>query len=1114
MTACLQTKAQLDANKLIQFDELKGTPIRDILPDREGNIWIATQSGLVKFDGYKFKRFHPDVNDSTTMGELLTYTLFEDRNGYIWIGSQDAVYRYNPKFRSFKRYTYRNLIGVRDGFMSSILQIIDNNRGRIYFGLTTPIFNEMDDYRPRGLFYYDENTEVLMPFELPDSVNLSNVYLMTRDPDDNIWIFGNSGFYKLDTLNQLVNLQFTAHELGMDEGEYITGMKADSSGNIWVSSSLSKIRKYDPKTDSLELMGLEIPLGGNIFNQYSDMLIDEKQVIWFATQQGLIRFDRKKSVAEVFDPGSKDRLLRDMATTLAIDDFGNLWIGTESVGLLKYNARNLLGSFVWDDNDPSTITSGWVFRMAEDKQGNIWIATRGAGENAGISKLDLKNKTATPFLFSDIAPGMRVYDLYMGISPGKIMLWTDQGIKNLDYTNMTLQDTVVGLLNDSSAINNIVRDSHGNIWYCSYLGLIKQSGESGEIKHFDLTNLPFGGVNSSSVTNLYESPKHGLWIITDNGLFLYDYNSGQISRHGYDPEKSMVFPAQDINSLYESPEGICWVGTWQGGLCRYNPETGNIKTYNTNDGLPSMSIQGILGDEKNHALWLSTFDGISRFSTDDEQFNNFSLKDGIQGLLYADGQYMKATAGYFLFGGNNGITFFNPNDISENFLPPVTSITNFNVGDHSINVGPDVGYDVKTLLTELSWFQNNISIDYTGIQYDDPIKNKFAFSLENYDESWREVGNQRSAYYFNLPPGSYTFKVKAANSHGVWNKEPVTLSFTINPPWWLTWWAYTLYGILFLLLIFGFNRFMRRRLLEKQQKLARDKELAQAKEIEKAYHQLKQTQSQLIQSEKMASLGELTAGIAHEIQNPLNFVNNFSEVNNELVDELQEELKAGNVDDAIEISNDIKENGLKINHHGKRADAIVKGMLQHSRASTGQKEPTDINALADEYLRLSYHGLRAKDKSFNADFKTDFDPELPKIEVIPQDIGRVLLNLINNAFFAVHDRNLTGLSHGDAFGKNLSGLKDQKKSYNPKVTVSTKNLGDKIEIRVKDNGPGIPEKNKDKIFQPFFTTKPTGQGTGLGLSLSYDIVKAHGGEIKVNSKAGDGTEFKIILPAR
>ena len=260
--------------------------------------------------------------------------------------------------------------------------------------------------------------------------------------------------------------------------------------------------------------------------------------------------------------------------------------------------------------------------------------------------------------------------------------------------------------------------------------------------------------------------------------------------------------------------------------------------------------------------------------------------------------------------------------------------------------------------------------------------------------------------------------------------------------------------------------------------------------IEKTLVDLKQTQAQLVQSEKMASLGELTAGIAHEIQNPLNFVNNFSEVSKELLDEMKEELDKGNTADAKEIAEDVIQNLEKINHHGKRADAIVKGMLQHSRSSTGVKEPTDINALADEYLRLAFHGLRAKDKSFNANMKTDYDETIGKINIIPQDIGRVLLNLYNNAFYAVTERK-----------------KQQPENYEPTVSVSSKKIGDKVILTVTDNGNGIPQKVIDKIFQPFFTTKPTGEGTGLGLSLSYDIMKAHGGEIKVETKQHEGSEF-------
>ncbi len=270
----------------------------------------------------------------------------------------------------------------------------------------------------------------------------------------------------------------------------------------------------------------------------------------------------------------------------------------------------------------------------------------------------------------------------------------------------------------------------------------------------------------------------------------------------------------------------------------------------------------------------------------------------------------------------------------------------------------------------------------------------------------------------------------------------------------------------------------------------------QRENVESAYDKLKSTQAQLIQSEKMASLGELTAGIAHEIQNPLNFVNNFSEVSVELVEEMNEELNKGDIDGAKEIGQDLKGNLSKITLHGKRADSIVKGMLEHSKASIGEKVPTDLNLLAEEYIRLSYHGIRAKDKFFNSDIQLDLEPNLPKVKVYPQDIARVILNIVNNSFYAVNEK-----------AKEI-----QDDNYKPTVKISTKQVLGGIEVSIEDNGPGISKEIINKIFQPFFTTKPTGKGTGLGLSLSYDIIKAHGGKLKAETKEGEGTEFIITLP--
>jgi signal transduction histidine kinase len=376
--------------------------------------------------------------------------------------------------------------------------------------------------------------------------------------------------------------------------------------------------------------------------------------------------------------------------------------------------------------------------------------------------------------------------------------------------------------------------------------------------------------------------------------------------------------------------------------------------------------------------------------------------------------------------------------------------------------------------------------------------------LEGSDKEWSTLSNKSSVSFGNLFEGKYTYRLKAQNIDGIWSKQ-LSYSFTVSPPLWRTWWAYFIYSLLFIVIVFIVHRYQKQRLIRIERRKAQIRELAQAKEIEKAYTELKATQAQLIQSEKMASLGELTAGIAHEIQNPLNFVNNFSEVSKELLDEMKTELDNGNTEDAKEIANDVIQNLEKINQHGKRADAIVKGMLQHSSSSSGIKEPTNINALSNEYLRIAYYGYQAKNKSFKATLKTDFDESIGKIDIIPQDIGRVILNLIMNAFYAVDEKKKS---------QTLEGFEN----YEPAVSVSTHHSlssGEgrgEVLISIKDNGPGIPQKAIDKIFQPFFTTKPTGQGTGLGLSLAYDIIKAHGGELKVETQEEIGSEFIIRIP--
>ncbi|PZV86328.1 phospho-acceptor domain-containing protein [Algoriphagus aquaeductus] len=393
--------------------------------------------------------------------------------------------------------------------------------------------------------------------------------------------------------------------------------------------------------------------------------------------------------------------------------------------------------------------------------------------------------------------------------------------------------------------------------------------------------------------------------------------------------------------------------------------------------------------------------------------------------------------------------------------------------------------------------ENSYRFEFAAPYFEDEKKTKYQTYLEGFDSDWVDWNDNPFKEYTNLSPGTYTFHVRALAHTGRISEEAV-YSFVVLAPWYATWWAYLIYALLIGAAITGIVKW-RSRKLKAENRLLEERVAERTTELEKSIADLKATQAQLIQSEKMASLGELTAGIAHEIQNPLNFVNNFSELSVELIDEMNEEIEKGDLEEVKALASDIKENLNKIYHHGKRAGSIVRGMLAHSRKSSTEKEETDINALADECLRLSFHGLRAKDKSFTADFKTDFDANLPKINVVSQDLGRVILNMINNAFYAVREKSTLRKAQGDS-------------EFKPEVIVQTRQENQKITISIQDNGQGIPESIKDKILQPFFTTKPAGEGTGLGLSLSYDIILAHGGELMIESEVGKGTKFTIILP--
>lgn len=1067
----------VNPNNFLIYGKMQGIPnpnIRALLEDSYGNIWSGGSSGITKFDG----RYYTNYTVENGLSGNLILSLLEDSKGNIWIGTNGfGVTKFDGNYFTH----YNEAEGLID---HTIYKIFEDKIGNIWFGSWGGGFSK-----------YDGST-------------FTNYYEGFEDTGSTIVEQRDGSFWLDVAFDGLAKFDGTSlYRYTVNEGLFSNNVSAlfvDSSNNLWIGSA-GAITRFDG------FYFYHYKLKQNLSN-YNVLTIfeDAQGDLWIGTEGGgMCRFDGIAFQHFNKAGGLPDDIIRCMIQ----DKSQNIWIGTNG-GIAKYMG-NMFTHYTQKDGLPADI----ITSIKMDTKGSLCFAT-----SNGFAILDGKHFMHVPL--TEALPSAYVRSF---IVDKENIFWLDiqdQGLIKYDGKSIVRLPTGDG---DPSAFELFI-DSHDNLWFAS---------NGGGVGKYDGTAWIWykaeSGLSDNDVTGIAEDKEGRIWLVTyGGGITLIE---GESFIHFRD---SAGFASDFLETIYEDPEGNMWIGTLNNGLCKCRLESQyRLRCIHLNEknGLVDNCVNQIINDSSGNVL-IGTSSGLSQIASRDipgfndttiqqsdigerQLFTNYTYWDGFLGIGTNIGSRLSGDKeGTIWVGAYDRLTAFNPEGVNAalDTLKPNLQLTNIDLHNRKVNwldfaefknsiKLPENGANkngfqfdsLKTMYAipqklKLNYTNNDLTFGFIGITQHQPQKVQYQYMLVGNDHGWSPFTRDAEAHYSNLTHGDYTFKVKAINGNGYWSDE-LNYSFSINPPWWKTWWAYSCYGILVLLVLWRINQYLRERAIRKEKEKSQQKEIAQAREIEKAYAELKSTQDQLIHSEKMASLGELTAGIAHEIQNPLNFVNNFSEVNAELIDELNAELASGNLLQAKEIGENIKENEEKIIFHGKRADAIVKGMLMHSRASSGVKEPTDINVLADEYLRLAYHGLRAKDKSFNATMKTEYDESISLVNIIPQDIGRVILNLITNAFYAVSENS-----------------KQHPENYRPTVEVVTKKIGDKIEIRVGDNGPGIPQTVKDKIFQPFFTTKPAGQGTGLGLSLSYDIIKAHGGQIILNTIEGERTEFIIQLP--
>lgn len=1075
------------------FGVKQGLPAQVIavmLKDRHGLTWLAGD-GLYRYDGEHLQTFFPRRGPQPIVG------MVEDNIGQFWCATNFGLMMIDVAkgtITYFEQFIFPS---------NDLARLIKDSHGRIW-----ALNSSMG-----GILVIDPGT--LTYKHITTGLTDSQVYGVVKDSSNNIWV--TTRHHGLNVFNLTTGrLTRIKHQDGL-ASDTLSSAAVDASGKIWVSvASNSTTNGYDvidAKQGTLTHLG---PQHGITPNFCLAMLSGNNGDMWMGNLNSLNIINLQNQTVRSIT--TAQGLNSPSVVSLLKDDGNRTWAGASRGGL----------SIIEQDGQMAKpLGNKAIVTLTEDAANNIW-----AGTYTGIRIIDPVNKV------------VRTLDKQHGLGHnfvqsftedgGKIWVTTNGGLDIIDRTQKTIQHlgAAEGLASDS--IYGILKDKRNNLWL---------SGPTKGIGYVDLQNNIIKqagikqGLSDDGIADIKQDAEGNIWLGTvKGGVDVINLTDGTVKYLTNAPGlKDTCY-----RILLPDNAGRMWIGTDK-GIYVADIKANTLTELTTAEGLPANKIISLL--QHDGKIYAASDKSVSIITPPSAGGDTARSRWLIQPLDQSAGLIKEVPSSWSTnaigkkgqyFWGDSGITIINtlaPNTAT----PPAAFVTGikiinevghfnnsvlltakdtmftadtFYTGDQRPVVNHIAGikwdsvtgpYNMPVHLT-IPYNANYLQFQFTQAHTGSNISPVYSYVLEGIDKQWSAItSNAFSENYLNLPAGEYTFKVRAKSMSYGWS-EPASFSFTITPPWWKTWWSYTLYIVFIVFGVVAFVRYRSRRLIAEKTELE-EKVKERTTALEKSLEELKATQKQLVQSEKMASLGELTAGIAHEIQNPLNFVNNFAEVSIELAEELKEEMgkvtmDADTKDNVDAIIDDLVQNQQKINFHGKRADSIVKGMLQHSRTGSGQKEPTDINVLADEYLRLSYHGLRAKDKTFNAKLETNFDESLPKISVLAQEIGRVLLNLYTNAFYSVMKKKKAGVEN-----------------YQPVVSVSTKKLGEAIEIRVRDNGLGIPQNVLEKIYNPFFTTKPTGEGTGLGLSLSYEIVtKAHNGTIHAETKEGEFAEFIIRLP--
>lgn len=1113
-----------------EVNALPSALVTNIYQDRQGYVWFAVfTSGLVRYDGSKMELY----DQSNGLRDLGIWQMVEDHLGYLWVSSGGGLV---VSEKPLQEYTIGKKVKFTPLFKGMLLtkeavtgnqQLALDAAGCVWLGTTD-----------KGIIRYhiDEDAGITADTMSTKAAGLQNLAVNSLSSAGKGGIIaGLEGGLLVEFKEDKAGILYGSRAEMEDENFH--AIHEDETGSIWAYRQNGDILYFKNRSSSPKIILSGLPSNvmhlsslkdgtllagngesgitrinektGNIINSYSrsngllsnnvyHILEDKEGNVWIAQSGGVSKLRYNFNAFENFSArsvaGEKPVLPSGKINAVLISETEEspcrFWVGTEG-GATCINQYGSSKFFTQADG----LMGDWVNGLSIDSNGRIWIAT-----TQGINAIVFKKE-----LIIEEAFNVRSLDIF-GREAFIFSIWDSPGF--IASENLLLK----------TKKKNLAKES---IWFPGMKSLYAFT--EGKIYEFG----PQQGLPVTLYKSVTMDDTGYLWVGTrDRGLYrsmqpVLQENLETISRsenNFFEQVWSLDkgAPTNHIEKLLWHKEKL-WAGTQQ-GLFMLDPDSLKIlNQINASKGLPADNAVSFAVSPITQNFWIGTNKGLAEVVPENGKvLNVVTRQDGlIENEVWLYGSVKVDKTGKIYYGTSNGLSIYSPDKDKPNAVPPQLQLT----------------------LAEISYksdSRNEVNFEYAALSFANVADVKYRTRLLGYDNSWSPPSAVKRLRYTNLPaylfPKEYTLEVTAENESGVEVVEPLRHKFVVDPVWWLQWWAFLLYAISFGVIIFLVDRIQRRRLIKRERDNARLREaelqaeaaiarsnasesqalalqaenekkaleLEKVRELEKAYNELKTTQKQLIQAEKMASLGRLATGVAHEIKNPLNFINNFAELSSELVQELEEARKTGDEEEIKFLMEDLKQNSKKIEEHGKRADAIVRSMMQHARGGKPVLEWFNINNLIEKYTDLAYQGKRNQYKGFTAHIIMNLDENIDEIKVVGQEIGQVLLNVIGNSLDAV-----------------LEKKKSYKGNFEPMVRITTRKAGSLVEIIIEDNGPGIPEDIREKIFEPFFTTKPTGEGTGLGLSLSYNIItQGHNGSLRLVNNEREGATFIISIPIR